>query len=282
MKLSNLSFLQQIWWLVHVLECKLRSSYFAQQDFLQMLLTRYIWFFASFSIWSIFRLFWIYLSTSLPINAAQTFYKPCMTNALKRDSARNYICSSTARRPMIWRCAGRWPASYRTIEQSFLAKYAKNYLNFFKQSPKNQLIFSSTALPFMILDAEFNQDKNCIESIVLRSGCTITSFISMVFIIRYNFDERKIFKIDNSLQSWHTVLLSKSTVSFEKNHVLRLEVNFFVETLFFLWNTIFLKKLKDLPLQPIILAKFFFCFKLFGWNSPKMSLFKKLSAVFIS
>ena len=65
-----------------------------------------------------------------------------------------------------------------------------------------------------ILDAEFNQDKNCIESIVLRSGCSITTLISMIFIVRYNFDERKIFKIDNSLQSWHTVLLSKSTIYF--------------------------------------------------------------------
>lgn len=76
------------------------------------------------------------------------------------------------------------------------------------------MCWSVAGIILMILDAEFNQDKNCIESIVLRSGCTITSFISMVFIIRYNFDERKIFKIDNSLQSWHTVLLSKSTIYF--------------------------------------------------------------------
>lgn len=76
------------------------------------------------------------------------------------------------------------------------------------------MCWSMAGIILMMLDAEFNKEKNCVESIVLRSGVSITTIISIVFIVRYNFDERKIFKIDNSLQSWHTVLLGKSTIYF--------------------------------------------------------------------
>lgn len=66
----------------------------------------------------------------------------------------------------------------------------------------------------MMIDAECYMDKTYYWSQIIRSVITITTLISLGFLLQFQFDERRIFKEDNSLQSWHTVLLSRTTIYF--------------------------------------------------------------------
>lgn len=72
--------------------------------------------------------------------------------------------------------------------------------------------WSLTGVALMVMDAEIFLDKKSLFSILIRCVISTTTFISVGFLLQFQFDERRIFKEDNSLQSWHTVLLSKTTL----------------------------------------------------------------------
>ena len=61
-------------------------------------------------------------------------------------------------------------------------------------------------------DAEWFYCKSEPLSIYFRTAVSVTTLIAFYYMVKYTIDENSIFKNDNSLQSWNTVLLNSNSL----------------------------------------------------------------------